>query len=140
MCWTLAHAIRLGTNKSAYWVYAGARRGLLIRGGDILEAASHVDTVVFDKTGTLTAGHPSVTSVVMQQSALSEHDVLMLAAAVEQQTNHPIAKAIVRRANSTGAVHDAWLLGHRNLSGCRRTMCDRMTICKSIVACLMPLC
>ena len=83
----------------------------MIRGGDILEAASRVDTVVFDKTGTLTAGRPSVTSVVMQQAAMSEHDVLMLAAAVEQQTNHPIAKAIVRRANSTGAVYEAWLLG-----------------------------
>ncbi len=76
-----------------------------------MEAASRVDTVVFDKTGTLTAGQPSVTSVVVQQAALSEHDMLMLAAAVEQQTNHPIAKAIVRRANSTGALFDARLRG-----------------------------
>ena len=101
-CHTLV-ASCITLHKPAEWLYVGARRGLLIRGGDILEAASRVDTVVFDKTGTLTAGHPSVTSVVLQQAALSERDVLLLAAAVEQQTNHPIAKAIVRHADSSGA-------------------------------------
>lgn len=74
---------------------AGARRGLLIRGGDILEAASRVDTVVFDKTGTLTAGKPSVMRVLAPSGCRPEASVLAMAAAVERQTNHPIARAIV---------------------------------------------
>ena len=82
---------------------AGARRGLLIRGGDILEAASRVDTVVFDKTGTLTAGKPSVTGVVTLGDGTHQH-VLAMAAAVERQTNHPIAQAIVRHAHGAGAL------------------------------------
>jgi cation transport ATPase len=62
-----------------------------------------VDTVVFDKTGTLTAGRPSVTNVVVvQQAALPASAIMTLAAAVEQQTNHPIARAIVKHAGGTG--------------------------------------
>lgn len=83
---------------------AGARRGLLIRGGDILEAASRVDTVVFDKTGTLTAGKPSVTQVVtLARSQWATPQILAMAAAVERETNHPIAQAIIRHAHGAGA-------------------------------------
>ncbi|PNH07920.1 Copper-transporting ATPase PAA1, chloroplastic, partial [Tetrabaena socialis] len=84
---------------------AGARRGLLIRGGDILEAASHVDTVVFDKTGTLTVGKPQVTHVhsLLPAEALGgaagADAVLQLAAAAERRTTHPVAQALVRAAD-----------------------------------------
>lgn len=82
---------------------AGARRGLLIRGGDVLEAASHIDTVVFDKTGTLTAGEPVVveahvieTASKHKGSCFSQAEMLSLAAAVEASSTHPIGKAITR--------------------------------------------
>ena len=81
---------------------AGARRGLLIRGGDILETASHVDTVVFDKTGTLTSGTPVVVGVRTlhdgARSTYAKDDVLSVAATVEANSTHPIGKAIVTYA------------------------------------------
>jgi Cu+-exporting ATPase len=69
----------------------GASLGVLIKGGSALEAAASLDTLLFDKTGTLTAGKPVLTKVV--------GDVLRLAAAVEQHSEHPIAKAIVAAAS-----------------------------------------
>jgi Cu2+-exporting ATPase len=72
----------------------GAERGLLIRGGDILEALNQVDTVVFDKTGTLTLGQPTVTDIQALQNGLTRHDILQLAATVESGTQHPLAVAI----------------------------------------------
>ena len=86
---------------------AAAKRGLLIRGGDILEGLSKVDTVVFDKTGTLTQGRPVVCNVQAAASttasskggalnaALSKTELVALAAAVEEGTTHPIGRAIV---------------------------------------------
>lgn len=95
---------------------AGARRGLLIRGGDVLEAASHIDTVVLDKTGTLTVGKPQVTHVHSlvplellmggevvagdcSRSGSPADVVLQLAAAAERRTTHPIAQALVHAAD-----------------------------------------
>ncbi|XP_010526998.1 PREDICTED: copper-transporting ATPase PAA1, chloroplastic isoform X3 [Tarenaya hassleriana] len=85
----------------------GARRGLLLRGGDILEKFASVDTVVFDKTGTLTRGHPVVTKVVIPEysrynlgDTLSEVEVLKLAASVESNTSHPVGKAIIEAARN----------------------------------------
>jgi Cu2+-exporting ATPase len=72
----------------------GAERGLLIRGGDILEALNQVDTVVFDKTGTLTLGQPSVTEIQSLRDGFTHQDVLQLAATVESGTQHPLAVAI----------------------------------------------
>jgi Cu+-exporting ATPase len=76
----------------------GAEAGILIRGGDVLERAEKLNTVVFDKTGTLTRGEPSVTDIVTLASE-SEADVLRLAAAVEVGSEHPLGQAIVRAAN-----------------------------------------
>ncbi len=77
-------------------ISAGARRGLLIKGGAVLEAIGDVRTVAFDKTGTLTENRPQVTDVV--PLAASEAEVLRLAAAVETGSAHPLAKAILERA------------------------------------------
>jgi Cu2+-exporting ATPase len=76
----------------------GAERGLLIRGGDILETVHHLDTVVFDKTGTLTLGQPQVTDSLSFAEDLTESDILQLAATVESGTQHPLAVAVQRAA------------------------------------------
>ncbi|KAL4423767.1 hypothetical protein ABPG75_001068 [Micractinium tetrahymenae] len=73
----------------------GAANGILIKGGEALERACRVRTVVFDKTGTLTAGKPHVVDVKVLHSELSVADVVQLAAAVEQHSEHPIAAAIL---------------------------------------------
>ena len=74
----------------------GAQGGILIRGPEVLETTRRVDVVVLDKTGTLTTGQMEVTSAT--------DDVLALAAAVERGSEHPIAKAVVRAAESRGLV------------------------------------
>jgi Cu2+-exporting ATPase len=73
---------------------AGARAGLLLRGGDVLERLAECDTVLLDKTGTLTSGSPAVAAVACAPG-WSEHAVLRAAAAVEAQTRHPLAAAVL---------------------------------------------
>jgi Cd2+/Zn2+-exporting ATPase len=80
---------------------AGARRGLLIKGGAVLETLGKVTAVALDKTGTLTEGRPKVTDVVALGEA-GERDVLEDAAALDATSSHPIAKAIVARAQADG--------------------------------------
>ncbi len=102
----------------------GAQNGVLFKGGDILERAKDVDTVVFDKTGTLTKGEMELTDVVVFDSdgnavtdggeptpdggqlstreRLSENDVLRLAATAESGSEHPLARAIVEGAEERG--------------------------------------
>ena len=75
----------------------GAEAGILIRGGEVLERAQKLTTVVFDKTGTLTRGEPNVTNIVTF-GRTTEADVLRLAAAVEAGSEHPLGEAIVRAA------------------------------------------
>ncbi|TLZ70643.1 MAG: heavy metal translocating P-type ATPase [Methanobacteriota archaeon] len=87
-------AIMVGTGK-------GAENGLLIKGGEYLEKAHKLTTVVFDKTGTLTKGKPSVTDVAAFGSR-SEADVLRLAASAEKGSEHPLGEAIVREAAARG--------------------------------------
>ena len=79
----------------------GAENGLLIRGGEYLESAEHIDTIVFDKTGTLTKGELVVTDVVGNAS-LSEADILHLAASAERGSEHPLALAVVHHAYEQG--------------------------------------
>ena len=80
----------------------GAERGLLIRGGDVLETVHHLDTVVFDKTGTLTTGHPEVITCLSLSSDLSDRQIMQLAATVESGNRHPMAMAIHQYAQKQG--------------------------------------
>ena len=80
-------------------------RGLLIRGGDVLEAASHTDTVIFDKTGTLTRGKPAIRTITPSASSeMSAQEILAYAACVERQTSHPVAHAIVSASDAQGTI------------------------------------
>jgi P-type Cu2+ transporter len=81
----------------------GAERGLLIRGGDVLEKVHQLQTVVFDKTGTLTTGHPVVTDC-LPLSELPESRLLEVAAAVERGARHPLAEAIQQQAQQQGVA------------------------------------
>ena len=84
----------------------GAEAGILIRGGEALEQAEKIDTVVFDKTGTLTRGRPEVVEIIGTPAAAAS-DVLRLAAAVESGSEHPLAAAIVERARHDEIVAPA---------------------------------
>jgi len=83
----------------------GAELGLLIKGGEILQRAGDVDTVVLDKTGTVTEGTPTVERVVAFGS-LSEDAVLSVAASLERHSEHPVATAIVRAAGARSVRFD----------------------------------
>ncbi|WP_232480817.1 heavy metal translocating P-type ATPase [Roseomonas sp. KE2513] len=82
---------------------AGARRGLLIKGGAALESIGAARTVAFDKTGTLTEGRPRVTDVV-PATGTSDRDLLAYAAGVEAGSAHPLAKAVMAEATARGVA------------------------------------
>ncbi len=92
-------AIMVGTGK-------GAENGLLIKGGEYLEKAHKLTTVVFDKTGTLTKGQPSLTDVVPLEGSDPE-EVLRIAASAEQGSEHPLGQAIVRAAQERNLTLEA---------------------------------
>lgn len=93
-------AIMVGTGR-------GAEKGVIIRGGEILERAARINTVVLDKTGTITEGRPRVTDVVAL-SGFDSRALLECAAAVESLSEHPLAKAIVQKAKEEGLpIHEA---------------------------------
>ena len=89
-------ALLVGTSK-------GAENGILIKGGDYLEIAHKVTTVVFDKTGTLTVGKPSVTDVI-PLSGNDSDTLVMLAASVEKGSEHPLAEAIEKEASARSLI------------------------------------
>ena len=80
----------------------GAENGILFKGGEYLEIASKVNTVVFDKTGTLTEGKPSVTDIIDVSRGIGENELLRLAAIAESGSEHPLGQAIVRKARESG--------------------------------------
>lgn len=83
-------------------VGGAARRGILIKGGQALEDLARIETVAVDKTGTLTAGVPELQSV--RSAGISENSALRLAAAVEQRSEHPLARALVNAARDRDLV------------------------------------
>ena len=112
----------------------GAQRGVLFKNAMALETSARIDTVVMDKTGTLTKGEPEVTDVVAE--GIDALDLLALTAAVERESEHPLAQAIVAEAGGRGAPvllvegfesvpgHGALATvdGHRVVVGNRRLM------------------
>jgi len=81
----------------------GASLGVLIKGGEALETAGRLDTIVFDKTGTLTEGKPTVSDLV-PASSFKEYDLLRLAAAAEAGSEHPLARAVIEEARRRGVA------------------------------------
>ena len=82
-------AVTVGVGRAAEF-------GILIKNGDTLENAGQIDVAAFDKTGTITEGKPEVDDIITY--GISDEELITLAASVEQNSNHPIAKAIVRKA------------------------------------------
>lgn len=83
----------------------GAELGVLIKGGEALQRAGDLTTVVLDKTGTVTEGKPSVTDLMLAPGEpLTEQELLRLAGAVERASQHPLAEAIVRAAAERGVA------------------------------------
>ncbi|MDK2809461.1 MAG: P-type Cu+ transporter [Petroclostridium sp.] len=83
-------AIMVGTGK-------GAEHGVLIKGGEALETAHKIQTIVFDKTGTITEGKPKVTDI-LTTGEIDENELLQLSASAEKGSEHPLGEAIVNRA------------------------------------------
>ncbi len=89
-------ALMMGTGKAA-------ENGILFKGGEYLEIASKVNTIVFDKTGTLTKGKPSVTDII-DLSGMGEDELLRLAAIAESGSEHPLGQAVVHEAKEKGIL------------------------------------
>jgi Cu+-exporting ATPase len=87
-------ALMMGTGR-------GAENGILFKGGEYLEIAKKVQTIVFDKTGTLTKGKPSVTDI-LDLSGIGENELLRLAAIAESGSEHPLGQAVVNSAKEKG--------------------------------------
>ncbi len=106
-------AIMAGTGR-------GATHGILIKGGEVLESAARVNTVVLDKTGTITTGKPAVTSV-RSFNSYSEKDIIRLAAAVEQWSEHPVARAILSHADAAAPERIVLIPRNRRQSAPKRS-------------------
>ena len=124
-------AIMVGTGK-------GAENGILIKGGEALETAHKINTIVFDKTGTITEGKPTVTDVLTVEGLKSE-ELLRLTASAEKGSEHPLGQAIVTGAQDmglelikvdsfnslTGRGIEATMNGQTVLAGNRKLMDER---------------
>ncbi len=97
-------ALVISTPVSIVSALAGAaRRGILIKGGIHLERAATINVVAFDKTGTLTHGRPEVVDVI-PLNGVGASEVLRLAAGLESRSEHPLAQAVIRRAQREGTM------------------------------------
>ncbi len=124
-------ALMMGSGKAAEY-------GILFKGGEYLETASKVKTIVFDKTGTLTEGKPSVTDVYdISESGIGENELLRLAATAESGSEHPLGQAIVKKGKEDNVIPNPELSeaipghglravyqGHVVLVGTRKLMID----------------
>ena len=88
-------AIMVGTGK-------GAENGILIKGGEALETAHKIDTIIFDKTGTITEGRPVVTEAVVTSNKFTMDQLIQLTASAESGSEHPLGRAIVTEAGERG--------------------------------------
>ena len=102
-------AIMVGTGK-------GAENGILIKSGEALETAHSIDTVVMDKTGTITQGRPQVTDII---SYLPQEELLQIAGALEKQSEHPLAEAILKQTEELDlpAVAEFEAISGRGVTG-----------------------
>lgn len=124
-------AIMVGTGK-------GAENGILIKGGDALETAHKINTIVFDKTGTITEGKPTITDI-LPTGNFNENQLLRFAASAEKNSEHPLGQAIVLGAQErelnllvacdfnsiTGRGIEAKIDGHVVLAGNRKMMTEQ---------------
>jgi Cd2+/Zn2+-exporting ATPase len=108
---------------------AASRRGILVKGGNYLDALNRVDTVVFDKTGTLTRGFFTVAGI-FPAPGRAEDEVLHLAAIAESNSNHPIAVSIQREASARGLTIQAETVSYSELAGrgVRHQLADGQTL------------
>ena len=106
-------SLMVGTGK-------GAEHGILIKGGEPLEAACKIDAIVFDKTGTITQGKPEVTDV-LSFSSVGKDDIAAISASLERQSEHPLAEAIYSYAReksiSLGEIHNFMAIAGQGVSG-----------------------
>ena len=102
-------ALMMGTGKAA-------ENGILFKGGEYLEIASKVNTIVFDKTGTLTEGRPSVIDII-DLATMGEKELLRLASIAESGSEHPLGQAIVRKAKEEGMTITASTDSFEAISG-----------------------
>jgi Cu+-exporting ATPase len=97
----------------------GAQMGILFKGGEALERLAHLDVIVLDKTGTITVGRP-VLAAVHTFGSLTENDLLRIAAAAEEQSNHPLSHAILDACSRLGlkweAAQDVQIMPGRGLT------------------------
>jgi P-type Cu+ transporter len=103
-------AIMVGTGK-------GAKKGILIKGGDALESAHKIKNVILDKTGTITKGKPEVTDIIAFSNKTDNKKILIVASSIENKSEHPLAESIVNKAknekiNLKEATHFLAIPGH----------------------------
>lgn len=103
----------------------GAKRGILFRNATAIETSARIDTVVMDRTGTLTKGEPEATDVVLAPG-IDEQRLLAWAGALERESEHPLAQAVVRHVDATD-VPRLRATGFRNVTDIRGARRGRLT-------------